>query len=877
MYKYNFVIIFFLTLNLQAQKRILRGKVTDSLQNPIEFANIMAKPVDNNFPFVFAVTDEKGIFEVRLKNKQSYKISVSFMGYKTYSFTIDSLQMPKFRNIVLKPTRMNLDEVVIDYKTPVKITEDSIVYNVKHFVNGKERKLKAVLNKLPGVKVDKNGQISVMGKHISKVMVEGKEFFGGDSKLAVENIPADAVKSIQVIKDYNSVSFMKGLNDEQKRIINIKLKQGKKRFVFGDLTAGGNIQADYLGKAGLFYFSPKTNLSYIGNLNDIGEPSLDINDIRRFESTNDFFSKKIKIDESKKSLLNFAYSKDFKSRKTNFNALQWQQNFGKKWDFQSYFIYNTDESVYKKTEENTFLTQPAHLQLLDKITTVLQKNGLGKVSMKFNPNDFQSFDYQFFINKNKLDNEKTNKQINPNKSVFDYQQNKPLHIFQILAWYKKFDKKHILKITGEQRYKEYYDISDRKSTAIFLNSLINWQPSTSYFLRQNQEKKENYITLSGKFYYKINAKNHLYFSLGNNYYTADFFNILHQITDDQSLEQSAYNSAISMNLNDLYAGVQYRFKINKTIFTPGIYLHQYVKNLDNTLQAEKKILLLPELNMETQTILGDFDLKYAFKVNYPGIKEYNDHKVIQSFDRVYMGNPYLENELYHRLNLHHSYFSLKRGIMIFSLLSIEKKITEIKEDLEIVNNNFLSYSKMYHYHLNSYDFTVGFSKEWTNFTFDFKPFISYSEDVNSVNGNQINEKNIFYNQNISLTMEGKKVPEIEIGINFSKFYDKSIQSVYEYYTYEPYLSVKADYKGFLFQTEYELQYLNNNTINNTYQLFDISLFYRKPDTAWGFEISVKNALNQQFKVNYDYLSYLSKIHTTYLQPRTILFKLHYKL
>jgi 23S rRNA G2445 N2-methylase RlmL len=96
MNKYNFVIIFFLTVSLQAQKRILRGKVVDSLQNPVEFANIMAKPVDNNNPFVFAVTDEKGIFEVRLKNKQSYKVSVSFMGYKTYKFTVDSLQIPDF-------------------------------------------------------------------------------------------------------------------------------------------------------------------------------------------------------------------------------------------------------------------------------------------------------------------------------------------------------------------------------------------------------------------------------------------------------------------------------------------------------------------------------------------------------------------------------------------------------------------------------------------------------------------------------------------------------------------------------------------------------------------------------------------------------------
>ena len=123
-----------------------------------------------------------------------------------------------------------LDEVEVTYEMPISVKGDTIVYDTDSFVTGTEKKLKDVLANLPGVEINDDGQIEVEGKKVTKVMVEGKDFFDGDSKLAADNIPANALDKIEVLRNFNEVTQMKGLtNDTDNVALNIKLKKGKKR------------------------------------------------------------------------------------------------------------------------------------------------------------------------------------------------------------------------------------------------------------------------------------------------------------------------------------------------------------------------------------------------------------------------------------------------------------------------------------------------------------------------------------------------------------------------------------------------------------------------------------------------------------------------
>ena len=214
----SFLVLF--QINVFSQST-LTGKVKDSLNNPLANANIIAEPQDSLQQIKFAITGEDGHYRLKLENIR-YTVTASYMGFEPYSFDLKASGAIN-RDIVLNPKAEGLEEVVIEM--PVVVKEDTIVYNVDKLVTGEERKLKDVLKKLPGVEVDRDGIIRVRGKEVTVMLVENKKFFGGGSKLAVDNIPADAVDQIVVLDNYNEVAFLKNFSNSNDMAMNVKLKE----------------------------------------------------------------------------------------------------------------------------------------------------------------------------------------------------------------------------------------------------------------------------------------------------------------------------------------------------------------------------------------------------------------------------------------------------------------------------------------------------------------------------------------------------------------------------------------------------------------------------------------------------------------------------
>jgi hypothetical protein len=251
-----FVLFVGISISFFAQKVALSGSVKDSLQNPLSYANVIAKPKDVSKNLQFAITDNEGYYKLLLEQGDTITISISYLGYKPIEYQFIALKAAT-KNFMLQQSSEQLDEVIIEM--PVTVRGDTTIYKTSKFINGTERKLKNVLKKLPGVEVDKNGGVTVQGKKVTTMLVDGKKFFGGGSKLAVDNIPANAIGNVEVIDNYNEVAFLKGLTDSDEMAMNIKLKEDKKRFVFGDVEAGKGNKDFYKTSANLFYYSPKTN------------------------------------------------------------------------------------------------------------------------------------------------------------------------------------------------------------------------------------------------------------------------------------------------------------------------------------------------------------------------------------------------------------------------------------------------------------------------------------------------------------------------------------------------------------------------------------------------------------------------------------------
>ena len=367
-------------------------------------ANVMAVNIDTKAMDSYAITNDKGKFVLNLKPNTKYSIKLSYLGMKSKEIVKATANQNMTESIVMDSGGIELDGVEIVREMPVSIKGDTIVYNADSFKSGTERKLEDVLKKLPGVEVNADGEIEVEGKKVTKLMVEGKDFFDGDTKLGVKNIPADAIDKIQVLRNFNENSILKGVENNQDNVaMNIKLKSGKKNFWFGDMTAGigvGHTDSRYVVNPKVFYYSPKYSINLISNFNNIGELPLTIQDY--FKLTGGFrgmmakggSSFNISSNDLGISLLRNNRAKEIE---TQFGAANFSYNVNKAWSLSGFGIISSSITDLETLSQTNILEpNSSEIQSTENRKELAnQKNNLGmfKLSSSYKPStDFQ-FDY----------------------------------------------------------------------------------------------------------------------------------------------------------------------------------------------------------------------------------------------------------------------------------------------------------------------------------------------------------------------------------------------------------------------------------------------------------------------------------------------------
>jgi hypothetical protein len=285
MKKLLFLLFVGFALNGMSQSFSVRGTVKSNEGNALEMANLIAMLASDSSMSGFGFTDENGQYKIALEPNTSYRLRVSYLGFETQDvvFTTGEAKGSLVKDIILIKKDETLEEVEVVEEMPIMISGDTISYQADAFNTGTEKKLEDVLENLPGVEVDENGEVTIEGKPVEKVMVEGKDFFDGDTKMATKNIPANAIDKIQVLRNYNDVRPLGGVTNNEDRIaINIKLKDGKKNIFFGDVSAELGLDSRYLIHPNLFYYTPKMSFNFIGDANNIGKPAFTQRDFYKF-------------------------------------------------------------------------------------------------------------------------------------------------------------------------------------------------------------------------------------------------------------------------------------------------------------------------------------------------------------------------------------------------------------------------------------------------------------------------------------------------------------------------------------------------------------------------------------------------------------------
>jgi hypothetical protein len=289
---FTLVCALFLTIvSSQAQTKIF-GTVVDTTGTTLTGATVMVLQAKDSLLSSFALVDPKGAFEVAGVKAGNYVLQLSFLGYgmKKIPITVADEKEKDLGKIVMKEQTSTLNEYVVEgERTPMTMKKDTVEFNAAAFKVQPNSTVEELLKRLPGVEVEKDGNVKAQGESVTRVLVNGKEFFGRDPKTATRNLPADAIDKIQVFDKMTDVAEFTGVDDGQReKTINLTLRPDRQNGIFGNFRAGagGRSGADGLKQfdlgGNLNRFSKTGQLSFIGSANNINKNGFSINEYLDF-------------------------------------------------------------------------------------------------------------------------------------------------------------------------------------------------------------------------------------------------------------------------------------------------------------------------------------------------------------------------------------------------------------------------------------------------------------------------------------------------------------------------------------------------------------------------------------------------------------------
>ena len=383
------------TNQLLAQNIDFGGFVSDVSGNKIMGANIVAVEKETQVLDGFGISNEDGYFRLILKSETDYEIKISFIGFKEVTFIFNEKDNIE-RNIVLEEQAEALDEVELVYEMPVTIKGDTIVYNADSFNTGSERKLEDVLKNLPGIEVNDEGRIEVEGKEVTKITVEGKDFFDGDSKLATQNLPANAVGKVEVLRNFSEVNQLRSVsNNEDNVAINISLKSGKDKFWFGEIGGGVGNDDRFIAAPKVFYYSKDLSMNLLLNSNNIGDPPLTRRDFYRFSggfnNLNSRTGTSISISSDDAGITDLQNNRA-KSIESQFGAYNFSYSPTEALQFSGFAIYSRAENHLEEKNTRTYNVSN-EVEETSEVSVQETEQELFKFSAEYNPNEMLQTEY----------------------------------------------------------------------------------------------------------------------------------------------------------------------------------------------------------------------------------------------------------------------------------------------------------------------------------------------------------------------------------------------------------------------------------------------------------------------------------------------------
>ncbi len=262
-----------------AQQYGIRGKVMDKEIGGLPSASVSLLQPQDSSVVTYTLTNTEGVFNFNGVGEGKYILKITFVGYGPFIRNIttpsgsDTLDLG---TIELRPVAIELKEVTVKGdRDPVVVKGDTVEYNAGSYGTRPNANAEQLLKRLPGVDVGSDGNISVQSENVTRIFVDGKEFFGGNLQMATRNLPADAIDKIQVIDGKSEEARFSGIDDGQRqKVINLILKEDRRNMGFGKATAGVGTNSRYAAQGNYNRMDGGNLVSVMGSSNNINNLDL---------------------------------------------------------------------------------------------------------------------------------------------------------------------------------------------------------------------------------------------------------------------------------------------------------------------------------------------------------------------------------------------------------------------------------------------------------------------------------------------------------------------------------------------------------------------------------------------------------------------------
>ena len=675
-----------------AQNLTIQGSLKDSIAGrALNSATVSLVYANDSSLVSFSRTNEAGLFNFKNVSPGSYLISVSYVGYipKWVPVITGTEKTVDMGLIYMNDVNTMSTVTVTARRPPVVINGDSVEFNSENFKTAPNAVVEDLLKKMPGMEVDKSGGITVNGKKVTKVFVNGKEFFTGDPMMATKNLPADAVDKIQVYDRKSDQAMFTGIDDgSEETAINLKLKKDRNKSTFGKLNAGAGTPSVFDAQGNVNVINNEEQFSAIGGANNTNRQNFSGRNIVNFSGggggrpgagagvTVNFSGGSGETDANAQGIaetysIGGNYSNLFNSKKTEFNANLSISDVERN-NISSSFTQNlTPGNAFNRISNSNSIAGNKQQNFGSTIDHKVNEN----FSFRFTPSlglqqttNYSEDSTQTYLTNGNLLNSNTTIASSASDAV---------NAASTLLLRKKFAKKgRTISSTITQSFNRSNSTGNQFTEQ--LSYINNTLTNDSILDQQNTRKGENSSYSANLIYTEpLGKKSLLEF---NTYLSKSIGSSSRRIFDrnDATDNYDLLNTRLTNEFNSEYTysggGMSYRSNQKKYNFSTGVSLQKAVLDGEN-ISAKTKLSqsfqdILPNATFRynfSQT--KNFNVDYRTSTNQPSITQLQPVLDQSNINRQSIGNPDLKRSYVHNVNIRFFSSKILAGKSFFSTLN----------------------------------------------------------------------------------------------------------------------------------------------------------------------------------------------------------------